>query len=55
MIHRHVAITWEFKIDGECHKTYPATIVNMLLRERMDTNILSWSVTDVEEFVPEDN
>lgn len=49
---RYVGITWEFKIDEDCDKSYPAQIVDMLLMERDDAHIWSWSVTDIEEFEP---
>lgn len=58
MSDRHVAITWEFKINGECHPSYPATLVDMLLTnhcdalscERIDSDILSWRVTDIRKY-----
>ena len=56
---RSVAITFEFKINAECHPSYPATLVDMLLTnhwdalscERIQPDMFSWRVTDVKEYV----
>ena len=49
MSDRDVTVTWKFKIDGECDKTYPAILVDMLLRDRKDLHLRSWGVTDLKE------
>jgi len=46
---RRVVISVEFKIDPDCHQSYPATVIDVLLRDRADEHIRSWSVLSIDE------
>ena len=50
MKHKEVHVTIKFRIDPECHKDYPAQIINSLLEHHhIDTHIYTWTTTKIEE------
>lgn len=51
MIDRRVVITLELKLDALCHKSYPASVIDVLLQDRKDERIRSWRVLAIDEHV----